>query len=60
MAIPFNAPTAIYPSAEVPELGKYAFTVNYRGTRQPAILIRFRGSVYGYINRYVHRPRTRL
>jgi nitrite reductase/ring-hydroxylating ferredoxin subunit len=49
---------AICPSDAVPELGKYAFTVEHRGTRLPALLIRHQGTVYGYINQCVHMPRT--
>ena len=45
-------------SDAVAELGKYAFTVDYRGARQAALLIRFRGKLYGYLNQCVHMPRT--
>jgi nitrite reductase/ring-hydroxylating ferredoxin subunit len=50
-------PSIICSSAELPELGKRAFAVDYRGERQPALLIRFKGAVYGYLNRCVHVPK---
>ena len=45
-------------SAQVPELGKYPLTLLYRGEIRQAILIRFKGVVYGYLNQCVHMPRT--
>ncbi len=57
MAAKTPIPASICASGELPELGKYAFTVNYRGERQPALLIRFHGTVYGYLNRCVHMPK---
>jgi nitrite reductase/ring-hydroxylating ferredoxin subunit len=42
----------------VPERGKYAFAVNYRGTRRNAVLIRFEGEIYGYLNQCVHMPKA--
>jgi len=38
----------------VTELGKFPFSVQYRGTRCDAVLVRFKGKVYGYINQCVH------
>lgn len=43
---------------QVPELGKYSFNVLYRGAPHPALLVRFHGEVYGYLNQCVHMPRT--
>ncbi|MGZ8219814.1 Rieske (2Fe-2S) protein [Methylomagnum sp.] len=53
-----STPVPICTSDAVPELGKYAFTVDYRGVRHPAIVVRFQGVVYGYLNQCVHMPRT--
>ena len=43
--------------SQVPELGKFSFAVLYRGIRREAILVRFKGTVYGYLNQCVHMPR---
>lgn len=50
-------PVSICAGEEVAELGKYPFFVNYRGQRRSALLIRFRGEVYGYLNQCVHMPK---
>jgi len=50
-------PEIICSGFQVPELGKFSFSVNYRGTRRSAILIRFKGVVYGYLNQCVHMPK---
>jgi nitrite reductase/ring-hydroxylating ferredoxin subunit len=52
-----RTPGRICASGELAELGKYAFTVDYRGERRPALLVRHEGQVYGYLNRCVHLPR---
>jgi nitrite reductase/ring-hydroxylating ferredoxin subunit len=52
-----STPAPICASAALPELGKYAFTVDCRGGRHPVIAIRFRGAVHGYLNQCVHTPR---
>jgi nitrite reductase/ring-hydroxylating ferredoxin subunit len=51
-------PVAICPSSQVVELGKYPFNVRYRGENRDALLIRFKGTVYGYLNQCVHMPRA--
>jgi hypothetical protein len=43
-------PEIICSGLQVPELGQFCFFVNYRGTERSAILVRFRGRVYGYLN----------
>ena len=44
-------------ASQVPELGKFPFRVNYRGENRAAILIRFKGLVFGYLNQCVHMPK---
>ena len=44
-------------SLQVPELGKFAFALSYRGESRDAILVRFKGVVYGYLNQCVHMPK---
>jgi nitrite reductase/ring-hydroxylating ferredoxin subunit len=41
-------------STQLSELGKIAFTVLYRGQVHPAIVIRFRGQVYAYLNQCLY------
>lgn len=43
--------------ADVAERGQHVFTVDYRGVRRGALLIRYEGIVYGYLNRCVHMPK---
>ena len=43
---------------QIPELGKFSFIIRYRGDERPAILVRFKGAVYGYLNQCVHMPKT--
>ena len=50
-------PQPICPGLQVPELGKFSFAIRYRGGRRDAILVRFKGMVYGYLNQCVHMPR---
>jgi len=38
-------------------LGSHGFQVLYRGVKREAILVRFRGVAYGYLNQCVHMPR---
>ena len=57
MAIKQHVPEPICPSFQVPELGKFSFAIQYRGIRRDAILVRFEGLVYGYLNQCVHMPR---
>jgi len=47
----------ICPSTELAELGRHRFRVLYRGTPREAILVRFQGVVYGYLNQCVHMPK---
>jgi len=57
MAIKQHIPQPICRSLQVPELGKFSFAIQYRGVRRDAILVRFKGLVYGYLNQCVHMPR---
>ena len=52
-----HIPKPICPALQIPELGKFLFAVQYRGERRDAILVRFKGAVYGYLNQCVHMPR---
>jgi nitrite reductase/ring-hydroxylating ferredoxin subunit len=58
MSVKQQIPVAICPSAQIKELGKYVFNISYRGEDRSAILIRFKGIAYGYLNQCVHMPRT--
>ncbi|MGD0958961.1 MAG: Rieske 2Fe-2S domain-containing protein [Methylomonas sp.] len=58
MPIKNHTPITVCPSSQIKELGKLALSVRYRGEKRDAILIRFKGTVYGYLNRCVHMPRT--
>lgn len=53
-----RAPAVICASDELPELGSYGFQVLHRGEPRAAILIRFRGTAYGYLNQCVHMPKA--
>jgi nitrite reductase/ring-hydroxylating ferredoxin subunit len=44
-------------SAVVTELGSHGFGIFYRGVQRDAILVRYRGVAYGYLNQCVHMPR---
>jgi len=57
MSIKQQVPESICPANQVPELGKYSFSVHYRGGARNAILVRFKGVVYGYLNQCVHMPK---
>jgi nitrite reductase/ring-hydroxylating ferredoxin subunit len=39
------------------ELGSHRFRIRYRGDPREAILVRFRGVAYGYLNQCVHMPK---
>jgi len=58
MLVSKPVPAAICQAMQIPELGKYSFVLRYRGENRQAILIRFKGEVYGYLNQCVHMPRT--
>ena len=58
MATKQNVPEPICPGLQVLELGKFPFSIQYRGGRRDAILVRFKGVVYGYLNQCVHMPRA--
>ena len=58
MSVKAKHPTPICAASEVVDLGKYAFSVVYRDQRREAILVRFQGVVYGYLNQCVHMPRA--
>lgn len=47
----------ICPSDCLIELGSHRFRVRYRGEPREAILVRFGGVAYGYLNRCVHMER---
>lgn len=57
MSIQKCLPAPICTGDEIAELGKFPFFVSYRGQRRRALLIRFRGKVYGYLNQCVHMPK---
>lgn len=54
---PARPAAALCASTELAPLGKYAFTVEYRGERLPAVVIRYQDGVYAYLNRCVHMPK---
>ena len=58
MPVKSKHPTPICAATEIADLGKFAFTVDYRGQRREAILVRFQGVVYAYLNQCVHMPRA--
>jgi len=58
MATRQHDPEPICPGLHVLELGKFPFSIQYRGGRRDAILVRFKGVVYGYLNQCVHMPRA--
>ena len=53
-----RVPEPICQGFQIPELGKFSFNIKYRGNPYGAILIRFNGAVYGYLNQCVHMPRA--
>jgi nitrite reductase/ring-hydroxylating ferredoxin subunit len=57
MTTPTRAASPICPSDDLAERRSYGFRILYRGTPRDAILIRFRGVAYAYLNRCVHMPR---
>lgn len=57
MAIKKPVLQPICPGLHVPELGKFAFAIHYRGNKRNAILVRFKGVVYAYLNQCVHMPK---
>lgn len=52
-----KAPSPVCASAVLAELGSHRFRVLYRGEPREAILVRFQGIAYGYLNQCVHMPR---
>lgn len=52
-----RAPGPVCPSAALAELGSRRFSILYRGEPREAILVRFQGTAYGYLNQCVHMPR---
>jgi nitrite reductase/ring-hydroxylating ferredoxin subunit len=58
MAIKQQVPAPVCLGSQVPELGKFSFAIQYWGKRRNAILVRFKGVVYGYLNQCVHMPRA--
>ncbi len=57
MASPSRTPSPICTSDALAELGSYRFRVLYRGDPREAIVIRFQGVAYAYLNECVHMPR---
>ena len=55
---PRTRESAICPSQGLPELGRHVFRILYRGRPEEAILVRFRGTAYGYLNTCVHMPKA--
>jgi nitrite reductase/ring-hydroxylating ferredoxin subunit len=53
-----SEPTPVFRSDQVPELGKFSLTVLYQGVKREALLLRFKGVVYGYLNQCVHMPKA--
>lgn len=51
-------PVPICRSDQLAELGKWCFSVQYRGASEQALVVRFKGSVFGYLNHCAHMPRT--
>jgi nitrite reductase/ring-hydroxylating ferredoxin subunit len=50
-------PRLICASADLADSGRgVRFEVDYRGERVPAFAVRYRGTVYGYLNRCRHVP----
>ncbi|MFZ4702599.1 MAG: hypothetical protein ACOYMG_21355, partial [Candidatus Methylumidiphilus sp.] len=58
MATRQHVPEPICLGLQVLELGKFPLSIQYRGGRRDAILVRFKGVVYGYLNQCVHMPRA--
>ena len=57
MTVRHNIPQPICSGLQVPELGKFPFSIHYRGEKRDAILVRFQGLVYAYLNQCVHMPK---
>jgi nitrite reductase/ring-hydroxylating ferredoxin subunit len=52
-----GAPRLICASADLADSGRgVRFEVEYRGERVAAFAVRYRGAVYGYLNRCLHVP----
>jgi len=58
MSVKQQVSEPICPGSQVPERGKFSFAIEYRGQRRDAILIRFKGVVYGYLNQCAHMPKA--
>ena len=58
MSVPRREPAVICPSGSLSERGSYGFRMLYRGEPREAILVRFRGNAYGYLNQCVHMPKA--
>jgi len=56
--MPVKQRFTLCPALQLRELGKFSFSVQYRGEQRNAILVRFKGSVYGYLNQCVHMPKA--
>lgn len=57
MSTKLKTPCPICHSAQLVELGSHGFHVSYRGAPFAAILVRFRGVAYAYLNQCLHMPR---
>jgi len=52
-----KTPSPICPSIALAELGSRRLSILYRGEPREAILVRFQGAIYGYLNQCVHMHR---
>lgn len=57
MAYSAKTPSPVCPSIALAELGSRRLSILYRGEPREAILVRFQGAIYGYLNQCVHMPR---
>lgn len=57
-SVPRREPKVICTSETLSERGSYGFQVIYRGEPREALLVRFRGNAYGYLNQCVHMPKA--
>lgn len=53
-----RAPEAVCASSELADNSYFGFAIDYRGEPRKAILIRYQGVAYGYLNQCVHMPRA--
>ena len=58
MSVKYQAPIPICADKQLQEFAKFPFTVFYRDEKREAFLVRFKGTVYGYLNQCVHMPKA--